>query len=123
MTQFQLGGHDVQVEPWTTWWPASIFNKQQGVEVKVDPERHWWCLWICQSTTDVDKIECAAELSSAIAQPAQISSSCTSCGDLVIRSASSWGYSAPWLYQRADFSASVTIEGQGYSVKGELLYS
>ena len=91
--------------------------------MKVDPERHWWCLWICQSTTDVEKIECAAELSSAIAPPAQISSSCTRCGDLVIRSASSWGYSAPWLYQRADFSVSVTIGGQGYSVKGELLYS
>jgi len=123
MPVFQLGGREVHVEPWTTWWPLSIINKQQGVEVKVNPDRHWWCLWICETTDEVDSIQCRAELTSTFAANATIDGQCSSCGDLIVKSQSTWGVSAPWLYARADFSGVVRISGQGYSFEGQFLYT
>jgi hypothetical protein len=123
MPVFELGGKEVHVEPWSTWWPLSIFYKQQGVEVKISPDRHWWCLWLCETTDDVERIGCEARLSGALAPDATLEGECSSCGDLTLRSAASWGVSAPWLYQRADFSGSITVDRNSYPFRGSVLYT
>jgi hypothetical protein len=122
MPVFSLGGKDVHVDAWKTWWPLSVVYKQQGVEVQVNPERHWWCLWFCQTTEDVDAIECAAVLVSTFDENAEIANSCGRCGDLVVRSAATLGYSAPWLYARADFAGAVDVDGSRLEFKGSLQY-
>jgi hypothetical protein len=123
MPVYDLGGYDVHVVPWQTSWPVSIFYKQQGVEVKINPESHWWCLWLCSTTEEIDHVDLRAELTSALVPNAVIDASCDECGDLTARSEPSWGYSAPWVYLRADFAGSIRVEGGSYSFKGQFLYS
>jgi hypothetical protein len=123
MPVFQLGGKDVHVEAWKTSWPASIFYKRQGVEVKIDPSSHWWCLWLCDSTDSVDRISCTAELRAVLEGDATVEGTCSSCGDLTVKSGASWGVSAPWLYQRADFQGTVVVDGATYAFKGDVLYT
>jgi hypothetical protein len=122
MAVFNLGGKDVHVNAWQTPWPLSVVYKQQGIEVTVNPERHWWCLWLCQTTDDVDVIDCAADLISTFAANSGIASKCENCGDLVLRSAATVGFSAPWLYDRADFSGGITFDGSRFEFKGSLHY-
>ena len=123
MAVFQLGGKEVQVDPWKTSWPWSYVKKQQGVEVKVNPSSHWWCLWLCDSTDDVDAITCTARLTSALEEGTTIEGKCSSCGDLTVKSGASWGFSAPWLYQGAEFTGTVEIDAKVYGFEGQLLYS
>jgi hypothetical protein len=120
---FQLGGKDVHVEPWKTSWPLSYFYKQQGVEVKVNPDSHWWCLWLCDTTDDVDRISCSARLLAVLEGDATIDGMCSSCGDLTVKSGASWGFSPPWVYQRADFEGAVEIDGRTYGFNGQFLYT
>ena len=62
MTVFNIAGRQVHVNPYKTPWPVSIIFKQQGVEIQVNPQRHWWCLWLCTTTGDADAIECTIQL-------------------------------------------------------------
>src|SRR5207244_13412794 len=119
----ELGRKEVHVQPAQASWPLSIVYKQQAVEVQISPERHWWCLWLCTSTDDVDKISCTAQLRAVLEGDATIEGECSSCGDLTNSSNASWGVSAPWLYQRADFSGAVVISGKGYPFEGSVLYT
>src|SRR4029450_8323100 len=80
MAVFNLGGTDVHVNAWQTPWPLSVVYKQQGIEVTVNPERHWWCLWLCQTTDDVDVIDCAADLISTFATNSESRASARTAG-------------------------------------------
>jgi hypothetical protein len=123
MTVFNIAGRDVQVDPYKTSWPISIFFKQQGVEIQVNPQRHWWCLWLCTTTDNADMIECTIILESAIEQAVTAKGSCTSCGDLTIRSGGSWGISAPWEFQSVEFKGVVRFDDGSGAIEGSLVYS
>jgi len=50
MTVFNIAGRDVHLDTYKTSWPWSVVWKQQGVEIQVNPETHWWCAWLCTTT-------------------------------------------------------------------------
>jgi len=79
MAVFQLGGKNIQVDTYQTSWPVSIFYKRQGVKVQVNPDSHWWCLWLCSSTDDVDQLGCSIVLHSSLVPDTEAKDSCTSC--------------------------------------------
>jgi hypothetical protein len=77
--------------------------EQQGIEIRVNPQTHWWCLWLCTTTDNADMIECTIKLESAIVPGVTAKKSCTNCGDLTIKSDGSAGFSAPWEFQSVEF--------------------
>jgi len=123
MAVFQLGGKNIQVDPDKTSWPASIFHKRQGVKVQVNSDSHWWCLWLCSSTDDVDQIGCSIVLHSALQPDTDAKGSCTKCGELSVEGPATWGFSAPWPYGSVDYSGTVKIDGNTYAFEGSLVYS
>jgi len=123
MAVFQLGGKNIQVDPDKTSWPASIFHKRQGVKVQVNPDSHWWCLWLCSSTDDVDQIGCAIELHSSLEQDYGTKDSCTNCGDLTVEGPATYGFSSPWPYGSVDFSGTVQFGGNTHAFQGSLAFS
>jgi len=123
MAVFQLGGKSIQVDPYKTSWPASIFYKRQGVQVQVNPDSHWWCLWLCSSTDDVDQIGCSIVLHSSLEQDTEAKGSCRKCGDLTVEGPSTWGFSSPWPYGSVDYGGTVQIDGTTYPFQGSLVYS
>jgi hypothetical protein len=106
-----------------TPWPLSVVFRQQGVSVTINPQRHWWCLWLCTSTDDVGAIACEADLHAVLEGDAHISGTCSNCGDLTIRSGGSSGWSPPWLYQSADFRGRIVIGDSGFAFDGSFVYS
>ena len=66
MSVFKIAGRDIHVNTYRTPWPASILFKQQGVEVQVNPQRHWWCLWLCTTTDNAKRLEFEITLESAV---------------------------------------------------------
>ena len=123
MAVFQLGGKNIQVDPDKTSWPASIFHKRQGVKVQVNPDSHWWCLWLCSSTDDVHQIGCSIVLHSALQPDTDAKGSCTKCGDLSVEGPATWGFSAPWPYGSVDFSGTVQFGGNTHAFQGSLAFS
>jgi hypothetical protein len=123
MAVFQLGGKNIQVDPYKTSWPASIFYKRQGVQIQVNPDSHWWCLWLCSSTDDVDQIGCSIVLHSSLVQDTESKGSCANCGDLTVEGPATWGFSAPWPYGSVDYRGTVEIDGNTYAFEGSLVYS
>ena len=120
---FELGGKKVQVNTYTTSWPLSVFYKRQGVGIKINPHGHWWCLWLCSSTDDVDAIACSIVLHSALVADATAMGSCTDCGDLTVKGPATGGFSAPWAYGSVDFRGSITIGEQSWTFNGSLVFS
>lgn len=123
MTVFNIAGRNVQIDTYKTWWPLSVVWKQQGVEIQVNPETHWWCAWLCTTTENAKSIECTIKLESAIVPAVTAENSCTNCGDLTVKSDGSVGYSAPWEFQSVEFEATVRFDDGSGTVKGVLLYS
>ncbi len=123
MAVFQLGGKNIQVDTYQTSWPASIFYKRQGVKIQVNPDSHWWCLWLCSSTDDIDEIGCTIVLHSSLEQDTEAKDSCTSCGDLTVEGPATWGYSPPWPYGTVDYNGTVRIDGTTYPFEGSLVFS
>jgi hypothetical protein len=122
MTVFNIAGRHVQVDPYKTPWPVSIVFKQQGVEIQVNPQRHWWCLWLCTTTDNAKSMECTITLESpGVAVTA--SKSCTRCGDLTVRSSGSVGIGAPWEFQSVTYKGSVQFDDGSGSIGGSLVYS
>ena len=120
---FQLGGKKIQVDTYKTSWPLNIFYKRQGVQIQVNPDSHWWCLWLCSSTDDIQAIDCTIVLRSSLGQDDSAKDSCTNCGDLTVEGPASWGVSAPWAYASVDFSGTVGIDGETWPLEGSLVFS
>jgi len=123
MTVFNIAGRNVQVDTYQTPWPVSIFFKQQGVRIQVNPQTHWWCLWLCTTTDNADAIECTIKLESALVPPVTARNSCTRCGDLTVRSAGAAGFSGPWPFQSVEFKGSVRFDNGAGAITGSLVYS
>jgi hypothetical protein len=123
MTVFNIAGRDVHVDTYKTSWPWSVVWKQQGVEIQVNPETHWWCAWLCTTTENAKSIECTIKLESAIVPAVTAQNSCTNCGDLTVKSDGTVGFSAPWQFQSVEFVATVRFDDGAGEIKGALVCS
>jgi hypothetical protein len=118
MTVHQLGGEDVSVNTASRYlW----LQRKQGVSVVVSPSRHWWCLWLCSGSKEVEEITCDIVLSGTT-QDAQARGSCRNCGRLTVWGPTFWGLGVPAAYQQVRYSGSVKINGQVHTFSGSLLY-
>jgi hypothetical protein len=123
MSVFSIAGRKVQVDTYQTPWPASVFFKQQGVRIQVNPQTHWWCAWLCTTTDNADAIDCAIELKSVLVPPVTARNSCTRCGDLTVRGSGSVGFSGPWPFQSVEFKGTVRFPDGAGTIAGALVYS
>jgi len=123
MSVFSIAGRKVQVDTYQTPWPASIFFKQQGVRIQVNPQTHWWCAWLWTTTDNADAIDCAIELKGALMPPTTARNSCTRCGDLTVRASGSVGFSGPWPFQSVEFNGTVRFPDGAGTIAGALVYS
>jgi hypothetical protein len=89
----------------------------------VNPDSHWWCLWLCSSTDDIQAIDCTTVLHSSLGPDGSAKDSCTSCGDLTVAGPATWGVSAPLAYGSVDFGGSVRTEGETWALAGTLVFS
>jgi hypothetical protein len=115
---FQLGGKEVHVETWKTSWPLSYIYKQQGVEVKVNPDSHWWCVWLCDTTDDVDRISCTARLLAVLESDAIVDATCSRCRDLTVKSGASWGSRLPGCINAQTSKERLSSMGRRMGSKG-----
>jgi hypothetical protein len=123
MATYQLGGKEIRVDRYITSWPISIFYMRQGVEIKVNPERHWWCLWICTSTDAIDEISCKIELTGKVLPQVDVGDSCRNCGDLTVEGPAFWGVSLPRQYEIVNYAGSVKIAGTPYAFTGSMQFT
>src|SRR5262245_18279920 len=120
MTVFNISGRNVQADTYQTPWPASIFFKQQGVKIQVNPQSHCWCLWHCSTTDNAYAIECTIKLESALLPAVTAGNSCTRCGDLTVRRSGSVGFSGPWPFQSVEFKCTVRFTDGAGPIAGSL---
>ena len=123
MAVFHIAGRDVHVDTYKTSWPLSVFWKQQGIEIQVNPQTHWWCAWLCTTTDNAKSIQCTIILESAIVPAVTAQKSCTNCGDLTIRSDGTLGFRAPWEFQSVVFRGSVSFDDGVGPIDVVLLFS
>lgn len=115
MTDFNLGGERIEVRAKSRYY---WFYRRQGLSIRVSPESHWWCLWLCGSTTDVDAIRCSAVLTSTTVADYETSGSCSDCGSLALWGPKFYGLGVPQAYQTVRYSGSVVIDGEAHSFSG-----
>jgi hypothetical protein len=96
--------------------------RSQGISVEISPDRHWWCLWICTTTTDVDSIQFTILLEGQVLPPVRASASCTNCGSMNVVGWSGWGAGVPQAYQRVTYNGTVKIKGVPYAIEGVTLF-
>jgi hypothetical protein len=104
MAEFKVAGRTVWVSLYKTPWPVSLFRVFQGITVKVDPKRKWYCLWLCSTSSEVDRIQASIELQGPVVQPAQAQGECNDCGSLRVTGPQWTGNAVPY--------AQVTYGGQ-----------
>ena len=127
MPTFNLGGQHIEVAHTTQGF---IWTRSDGITIRASPERHWWCLWLCQTTTAIDRIQASVRLSSlpdpntGSAQTATGSASCVNCGSLDVMGPSSFSFPSPppQIFHFATFNGSVTIHGTTFSFSGSLTF-
>jgi hypothetical protein len=115
VTDFNLGGERIEVRAKSRYY---WFYRKQGLSIRVSPESHWWCLWLCSSTTDVDSIRCSAVLTSNTVADYETSGSCSDCGSLTLWGPTYWGAGVPQAYQTVRYSGSAVINGEAYPFSG-----
>ena len=112
-------GHTVVVNPASQNF---FFARRQGVSIQIDPQSHWWCAFLCSSTTTVDEIACTTELSGAV-QAVSASGDCHSCGSLSVMGPWFFGVNVPQAFSRADSKITVTISGQKFDIADTVLFN
>ena len=103
--------------------PRSVFLfvfRQQGVSIQVNPETHWWCLWLCASTTNVQQISASIALSGA--NVAHATDQCTNCGSLNVMGPTYWGINVPKAFERVGWSGTIRANGVTYQFSGAGLF-
>lgn len=118
MTVFALGGQQVVVDPKNQYF---FFFRRQGISIQISPKTHWWCAWLCSSTTNVDAIECSANLT-GITGGFQASGECSDCGSLDVMGPSFWGFGVPAAYGEVSYKGTVRIDGRGYEFGGSSVF-
>jgi hypothetical protein len=98
-----------------------FFYRSMGVSVKVSPKRHWYCLWLCTSERNVDRLECLIRLD-GIAGEAENSGSCTECGILTVMGPPFVGFNFGAPYSRVSYSGTVRVRGANHPITGSLVY-
>jgi hypothetical protein len=118
MAVFNVGSQSVVVSTRSqNYW----FFRKQGIKIEVSPDRHWWCLWLCSSTTSIDAIQCYIHLT-GVAPDADATNKCSSCGSLDVMGPAFWGLSVPQPFQSVAFEGTVQISGTRYPISGTLVY-
>jgi hypothetical protein len=98
-----------------------FISRSQGISMSVSPTRPWWCLWLCTtSTTNAEVLNGRAALSGL--QFDNSANSCSNCGGLDVVGPTYWGMNVPRPYSRAEYSASIRIDGTTFEVSGVILY-
>lgn len=118
MAVHELGGEKIEVTPRSRYY---WFYRRQGVSIEVSPSRHWWCAWLCTTTTEIDEIRCSIVLSGNVADH-EASGSCSDCGRLNVMGPPFWGAGVPQPYQQARYAGTVRIEGRAHEIAGSVLY-
>lgn len=118
MAVHELGGEEIEVTPRSRYY---WFYRRQGVAIEVSPSRHWWCAWLCSTTTEIDEIRCTIVLSGDVADH-EASGSCRDCGRLNVMGPAFWGAGVPQHYRQARYAGTVRIEGSAYEIAGSVLY-
>jgi hypothetical protein len=111
------GGLTVVVLPRNVF---AFFFRQQGVSIQVNPESHWWCLWLCSTTTSVEKISAAILLTGA--NVAHASGQCINCGSLNVMGPNYWGFNVPNAFQRVGWTGAIQAHGVSYPFQGAGLF-
>jgi hypothetical protein len=119
MPEHSAGSETVSVSPRTRNF---FFYRSMGISIEISPERHWWCLWLCSSTTSIDQIRCTISLSGNAGE-AEANGQCTNCGSLNIMGPSFWGFNVPKPYEQVRYQGVVVIDKQSYSFEGNIVYS
>ena len=117
MPEHSVGGETIVVSPRSRNF---FFYRSQGVSIEVSPERHWWCLWLCSSTTSIDLIQCAINLS-GLAPDADANGQCSDCGSLNVMGPAFWGFNIPQPFQRVTYSGIVQINGERFPISGSIV--
>lgn len=94
-----------------------FFARRQGVKVKVNPHRNWWCLWLCSSTNKVDRISVSGVLFGTVGTQ-DVNSSCSNCGSRGAYSNWFLGFSVPRAFDRVEYRVNIENDGQGGSFSG-----
>jgi hypothetical protein len=115
VSQFELGGERVVVRSKSRYF---WFYRRQGLSVEVSPDSHWWCLWLCTTTTEVDSIRCSMVLTSDVLSDCETSKSCSDCGSLTLWGPAMYGAGVPQAYQTVRYSGAVVISGVAYPFSG-----
>jgi len=123
MAVHHLGGKDIQVDTTDYSFPISIFYRQPGITIQVNPSTHWYCLWLCSSTDTIDAIACDIQLSGPSVSPGEGQGSCRNCGDLTVRGPSWGGFRVPNPYTSVSYKGTVKIDGATYAFDGLLNFS
>ena len=113
------GSETVSVTPRTR---NLFFYRSMGISVEISPETHWWCLWLCSSTTSIDRIRCHIELS-GLAGEASANVECANCGSLNVMGPSFWGFNVPKPYEQVHFRGEAVVEGKTFPFEGDIVYS
>ena len=119
LTVYERGGEQIVVEAENNYY---FLYRKQGISIQVAPTTHWWCAWLCTSTTKIDRISFRVELTGPTGDYAA-SGECNNCGSLDVMGPSYWGYSVPAAYSRASYAGTVRIKGETYEIDGVALYS
>jgi hypothetical protein len=115
MAQFELGGETIVVSAKSRYY---WFYRRQGLSIQVSPKSHWWCLWLCTDTTEIDAIRCSVVLTSEVVSNYEASGSCTDCGGLTIWGPKYWGASVPQAYSAARYDGVAVIDDVPYPFNG-----
>lgn len=98
-----------------------FFTRRQGVSIKVDPKRKWWCVWLCTTTTKVDGISGSIGLTGPGGE-ASAEGSCDDCGSKDVMGPRFWGFNVPRAYDRVSYRVLIRDDGQSFSFSGTELW-
>ncbi len=127
MPAHDIGGQHVEVSHKTggfLWW------RSDGITIQISPERHWWCLWLCSSTTRIDAIRGSMVLSTppdpntGTVHTEQGNASCQNCGGLDVMGTTVASFPAPprQVFHFVTYNLSITVHGAVFSAAGSFSF-
>lgn len=120
MPRHSIGGATIDVSDGSSYY---WFYRRQGISIEIEPERKWYCLWLCTAASDdADEIECSVTLRGGAVRDHHTSESCSNCDGLDVMGPAYWGASVPQAYGAADYNLSVEIDGEYGQFSGTVLF-
>lgn len=115
MTDFELGGERIAARSKSRYY---WFYRRQGLSINVSPESHWWCAWLCTTTTEIDSLRSSMVLISDVLPEYEATGSCNECGSLTLWGPKMYGLGVPQAYQTVRYSGVAVISGESYPFSG-----